>query len=446
MKPDLYFSDIKTNSNSTQTGAEHVATVMPDSIESQFAKVPKDSSSPNMKPGVTKEGSPEDTLKHHSSLSAAETNTQIKAKKETTFGVNNDVTPDDKSVVKPKVKSEPKISTSLKSSSNDEMTHYENLCQKESMIKVFTAEKDVLSTPDTRNKKKENKKLSPSERFALKKSSSRGITVKKEKDTRTDIEKVKSAKMEADWYGEINSENEPSDADICSKKAEVAQNIKEDISEHSQNGIDSSADSVRAGPKTGARPKCNTTTKQETNNTNGSGTSNINESGNTKPKSDKVKLIEKSEPMEVAYSFDYDENDVEDDKFLSQSLNKLSFNTKKEDREEMRKSFPPDPQVGRPVVKPKAQVTQRLQKPKQRSPHQDAVAKFVARRKTGSPHIPKTVSSQSLQTMPHNVEFPKTLSSPVLSELSVKGDSNGAVANGLLSRAGKDEPACMKFI
>ena len=430
---------------STQTGGELAATD-PVSQESPPANI---KSCPNIKPDGAKDCTSENSQRAQSSVSPSVTDIQAKAKMETTFGVNNDVTFDEKSGVKPKVRSEPKESPSVKCPENVEQDS-ENLCHKESLVKVFTAEKDDLSPPDNRNKKKENKNLSPSAKCPIKKSSPRSGMNRQQQETQIDAGNKNSTKICTSTVRvdrDSRSEKAPKDnTDLSINNTEVVQDITEDIDGHLKNGIDNAAVSKRAGPKTGARPKHTMTTKLGTDNCKDSESNNVCESGNTKPKSDMVKMIDKAEPMEVAYSFDYDENDRNDDQFLSQSLNKISFNTKKESREELRKSFPPDPQVARPALKPRTEVTQRLQKSKQRSPHQDAVAKFVARRRTGSPHIPKTVSSQNLQMVLNKVEFPKTLSSPALSEISAKGDCNSMVSNGFLSRNGADKPVCMKFV
>ena len=123
-----------------------------------------------------------------------------------------------------------------------------------------------------------------------------------------------------------------------------------------------------------------------------------------------------SEMMNLSEHVDDDKND----EFLCQSLNRFSFHPKPEVSDDHRKSFPPDPCQSRkfsfqlPFMrksgKPKAKV----------SPHRDAVAQFVARRRTGSPHIPKTSSSGNLQkkTCRESVnDLPKPSSSPALSEM-----------------------------
>ena len=124
-----------------------------------------------------------------------------------------------------------------------------------------------------------------------------------------------------------------------------------------------------------------------------------------------------SEMMKFSEHADDDKND---DEFLCQSLNRFSFHPKPEASDDHRKSFPPDPCQSRkfsfqmPFMrksgKPKAKI----------SPHRDAVAQFVARRRTGSPHIPKTSSSGNLQKIacrePVN-DLPKPSSSPALSEM-----------------------------
>lgn len=296
----------------------------------------------------------------------------------------------------------------------------------ESLVKVFTADREELPTPNLAGKKKENKNLSPSSAGHIEELSTRELgssdgVNRMQQEAQIDTESKTKTKAYLDKVQD-------------SKDSTIHHDINTDGG-NPKNEVDRTVSSSGTAPNTGARPKVTITTTTGTDNSKDPQTNDVLKPNNRVPKSDTLKLNDKIEPMEVAYSFDYDENDKNDEQFLSQSLNKISFNTRKEAREEQRKSFPPDPQVARPILKPRAPVTQRFQKPKQRSPHQDAVAKFVARRRTSSPHIPKTVSSQNLQATSNKIEFPKTLSSPALTEMSVKGGHNG-----------EDKQVCMKFI
>lgn len=201
-------------------------------------------------------------------------------------------------------------------------------------------------------------------------------------------------------------------------------------------GNDETTFTVAVLSDTGVKPKVlkNSLSSQQSNNS-------LKSDGPT-PGAGVLKNEEKTEPMECTYSSnDDDDNDKKDEQFLSQSLNRISFNQKKEARDDHRNSFPPDTVASRLILKPRAQTVRKCVKPKQRSPHQDAVAKFVARRRTSSPHIQKTVSSQSLRTIWGNEsspEFQKTLSSPAFSELVI-GDTSKCQYTGEVA---KDCPTC----
>lgn len=141
-----------------------------------------------------------------------------------------------------------------------------------------------------------------------------------------------------------------------------------------------------------------------------------------------------SELMDVSFD-DYNDTD-----FLAQSLDRVSFQAKSEGKADHRNSFPPDTLPSNNRLTPRSQPFHKFEKPKpkQRSPHQAAVAKFVERRRTASPNIRKTASSQNFSTP---VEFPKTLSSPALTEFSAAKETsselNGKKSSRLLTKNDK---------
>ena len=174
-----------------------------------------------------------------------------------------------------------------------------------------------------------------------------------------------------------------------SKSSDTTDKVKEDID------------------STGARPKIMLCQKESV-----EGNKTANNKETSRDTSNVSEMINLSDPD--------DGNDKNDDEFLCQSLNRFSFHPKPEVSDDHRKSFPPDPCQSRKFSF-QLPFMRKSEKPKAKiSPHRDAVAQFVARRRTGSPHITKTSSSGNLQKKacrePVN-DLPKPSSSPALSEM-----------------------------
>ena len=212
---------------------------------------------------------------------------------------------------------------------------------------------------------------------------------------------------------------------VNSSKLSVVDRVKEFLRHNESNKAE---DFVN----TGARPKTSVSQRKTTTNEN---SLSIKGSLKVTKKETNIDNTCGKEPQAMDISYPFDEADDEnDEQFLSQSLNRITFSQKHEDH---RNSFPPDTLPARKLTL-KGQFIHQFEKPKskQRSPHRDAVAEFVARRRTGSPCISKTSSSQNLQTTKNetSAKLPKPSSSPALSELSVAhkspveflgGNSNG---------------------
>lgn len=348
----------------------------------------------------------------------------VKAKYETTFGVDNVVVFGDKTDVTPKIKSDIRSSSALKLPQDVETDGglaSDTDVSDDGSAKTLLTEilEHRLTKPDSTQKT--NKNLSPS-------SSVYGAEFLP-KETIELIRSQTSALPNLNPEHQINvTDGEHHKVSVVTsatdKRADVTVQNNKEPAIHSTNRV-----SERGVPvdeefaKTGAKPKV---IVSHVKNSNDQLQNKISPWSKElmKDKAPKQESYQKNsesvEPQLMEISFDDDNND---DQFLTQSLNRISFQPKLAAKEDHRNSFPPDTLPNSNLI-PRSQPFHKFEKPKgkQRSPHQDAVAKFVARRRTGSPRIPKTVSSQNLQT---SVEFPKTLSSPALSQLSVANKTSG---------------------
>ena len=341
-----------------------------------------------------------------------------KTKIETTFGVDNIVAFGDKSKIRPevkigldnfvtygekgevrsKVKSDFKSSLVLKLPEDVEIDGEasDGHASNDGTAKLSMAEslEQTLTTPHSSHLKKLNKNISPSSSLHL---------------------------------GDLR----PAETiELIRSQTSVLPNFNQN---NTKAGVDSSSSDERGVPEAEEIAKADVKPKVTVSHIESSGItatfnmadSNLQNSSSEAPKVENFPLKSESvngkspELMEISQTFD---DDKTNEQFLSQSLNRISFQPKSEVKEDHRNSFPPDTLPSSNLM-PRTQPFHKFEKPKekQRSPHQHAVAKFVARRRTGSPHI----SRQSLIPVSNVADFPKTMSSPALSHLSAADQTKG---------------------